>query len=78
MTDLTVPLEEATVTIDIPIEQVPQSLLEILMSQPGVFPYVDLAIDRARFDEPVEVEVTGGVMRFKATLGAPRVQITQH
>lgn len=73
------PPEQAEITIDIPIDQVPPWLGELLFRGAGAaWPRVSLRIDRARLAEPVEVtNDMGGAFHFKATLYADGVGFTQ-
>ncbi len=70
--------EDATIEIDVPAEQVPQWLIDTLMSGAGVaWPYVYLRVKRARLAEPVTLVQGQGPMRFKATLHARDVEIVE-
>jgi len=70
--------EEVTVEIDIPIDQMPQWLGQALMSGSGAsWPFIDLKVERCRFEEPVMLEHgAGAVARIKGTLHARAVEIT--
>ncbi len=71
-------LEDVTIEIDIPAEQMPQSVITTMMSGAGVsWPYVYLRVKRARFAEPVTLEQGQGPMRFKGTLHASEIEIVE-